>query len=274
MWAIFVLDENIRCFIPLRRDRCTEKTLIQGTSPEKRVRMVHWTKRAIRKKLHFTDERHDLVAAIRKYGVFADGPALPFRDTGFWARNGVSLQGKASVSQNRLAIQTFGREKVCRGMGKQLNRRKPVRDTGFLAEKGVSLQGKASVSQNLLAIQTFGREMVCRGKKTVQCTKTRSRHRVLGRKWCIAARESLCFAKPARDTDFWTGKWCVAARKTVQCRKPVHDTGFLAENGVSLQGKVSVSQNLFAIQTFGRKMVCRGRENSSMHENPFTTQGF
>ena len=33
MWAIFVLDENIRCFISLRRDRCTEKTLIQGTSP-------------------------------------------------------------------------------------------------------------------------------------------------------------------------------------------------------------------------------------------------
>ena len=43
------------------------------------------------------------------------------------------------------AIQVFGPEMVCSGMGKQLNRRKPVRDTGFLAEKGVSLQGKASV---------------------------------------------------------------------------------------------------------------------------------
>ena len=52
---------------------------------------------------------------------------------------------------------------VCRGMGKQLNVRKPVRDTGIFAEKGVSLQGKASVSQNPLAIQTFGREKVCRG---------------------------------------------------------------------------------------------------------------
>ena len=65
--------------------------------PGKRVQMTHWTKRSIRKKLHFTDERHDLAAAIRKYGVFADGPALPFRDTGFWARNGVSLHGKASI---------------------------------------------------------------------------------------------------------------------------------------------------------------------------------
>ena len=74
-------------------------------------------KTAIRKRLHFTDERHDLAAAIRKYGAFADGPALPFRDTGFWARNGVSLHGKASVSQNLLAIQNFGRKRVCRGMG-------------------------------------------------------------------------------------------------------------------------------------------------------------
>ena len=49
MWAIFVLDENIRCFILLRRDRYTEKTLIHGTYPPgKRVQMVYWTKRAIR----------------------------------------------------------------------------------------------------------------------------------------------------------------------------------------------------------------------------------
>lgn len=77
-------------------------------------------KTAIRKRLHFTDERHDLVTAIRKYGVFADGPALPFRDTGFWARNGVSRQEK------------------------KLNQRKHVRDTVFLAEKGVSRHGETA----------------------------------------------------------------------------------------------------------------------------------
>lgn len=59
---------------------------------EERVQMAHWTKRAIRKKLHFTDEWHDLVAAIRKYGVFADGHALPVRDTGFFAKKGVSVE--------------------------------------------------------------------------------------------------------------------------------------------------------------------------------------
>ena len=117
----------------------------------------------VRKIKLFTDEWHDLVTAIRKYGVFEDGSALPVRDTWFLAEKGVSRHGKASVLQNPLAIQTFGRKKVCRGMGKQLNRRKPVRDTGIFAEKGVSLQGKASVSQNPLAIQTFGRKMVCRG---------------------------------------------------------------------------------------------------------------
>ena len=85
------------------------------------------------------------------------------RDTVFLAEKGVSLQGKASVSAKLLAIQTFGRKRVCRSMGKQLNGRNSVRDTVFLAEKGVSLQEKASVSAKLLAIQTFGPEMVCRG---------------------------------------------------------------------------------------------------------------
>ena len=39
-------------------------------------------------------------------------------------------------------------------------------------------------------------------------------------------------------------------------------------------GNSSMGENLFAIQTFGRKRVCRGKKNSPMHENPFTTQGF
>ena len=79
-------------------------------------------KTAIRKRLHFTDEQHDLVTAIRKYGVFADGPALSFRDTGFWARNGVSLHGKASISA------------------------KPARDTDFWTGKGVSWHGETAQS--------------------------------------------------------------------------------------------------------------------------------
>ena len=88
-------------------------------TPGKQVQM---TKTAIRKRLHFTDERHDLAAAIRKYGVFADGPALPVRNTGFWARNGVSRHGKASVSA------------------------KPARDTDFWTENGVSLHGETAQS--------------------------------------------------------------------------------------------------------------------------------
>ena len=39
-------------------------------------------------------------------------------------------------------------------------------------------------------------------------------------------------------------------------------------------GKPLFSQNLLAIQTFGRKMVCRSKKNSSMGENPFATQVF
>ena len=59
--------------------------------------------------------------------------------------------------------------------------------------------------------------------------------------------------------------------KQLNGRKHVRDTGFLAEKGVSLHGKTSVSQNRLAIQTFGRKMVCRGKKNSSIGENPFAT---
>ena len=99
-------------------------------------------KTAIRKRLHFTDERHDLAAAIRKYGVFADGPALPFRDTGFWARNGVSLHGKASVFAKPARDTDFWTGKGVSRQEKKLNQRKHVRDTGFLAEKGVSRQVK------------------------------------------------------------------------------------------------------------------------------------
>ena len=101
-------------------------------------------KTAIRKKLHFTDERHDLVAAVRKYGVFADGPTLPFRDTGFLAEKGVSLQGKASISTKPARDTDFWTGKGVSLQEKQFNARKPVRDTGFWAENGVSLQGKAA----------------------------------------------------------------------------------------------------------------------------------
>ena len=202
MWAIFVLDENIRCFILLRRDRCTEKTLIQGTFPRETGSDDPLKKTAIRKKLHFTDERHDLVTAIRKYGVFADGPALPFRDTGFWARNGVSLHGKTSVSQNRLAIQTFGREKVCRGK-KTAQSAKTRSRYRVLGQKWC-----VAAWESLYFHKTCSRYRLLDGKrcvaarKTAQWAKTCSRHRVFSRKGCIAARENLCFAKPARDTDF------------------------------------------------------------------------
>ena len=98
----------------------------------------------VRKMKLFTDERHDLVAAVRKYGVFADGPTLPFRDTGFLAEKSVSLQGKASISTKPARDTDFWTGKGVSLQEKQFNSRKPVRDTGFWAENGVSLQGKAA----------------------------------------------------------------------------------------------------------------------------------
>ena len=99
-------------------------------------------KTAIRKRLHFTDERHDLAAAIRKYGVFADGPALPFRDTGFGARNGVSRHGKAYVFAKPARDTDFWTGKGVSRHGKASISAKPARDTGIFAGKGVSRHGK------------------------------------------------------------------------------------------------------------------------------------
>ena len=71
-------------------------------------------KHNIRKKLHLTDECHQMMVLIRKRAHFTDSIALPFRDTGFSAQKGVSLQ------------------EVHRNLAKH------VRDTGFLTGKGVS----------------------------------------------------------------------------------------------------------------------------------------
>ena len=76
--------------------------------------MTDRTKHTIRKKLHLTDECHQMMVIIRKRAHFTDSIALPFRDTGFSAQKGVSLQG---VRRNFAEL---------------------VRDTGFSAKKGVS----------------------------------------------------------------------------------------------------------------------------------------
>ena len=79
--------------------------------------MTDRTKHTIRKKLHFTDECHQMMVLIRKRAHFTDDATLPFRDTGFLAKKGVSRKEK------------------------QLKVRKSDRDTGSSAQKGVSLQG-------------------------------------------------------------------------------------------------------------------------------------
>ena len=102
--------------------------------------MTDRTKHTIRKKLHFTDECHQMMVLIRKRAHFTDDATLPFRDTGFLAETGVSRKEK------------------------QLKVRKSVSDTGSSAQKGVSLQGIVSIFLNLFAIQTFGEKRVCRGR--------------------------------------------------------------------------------------------------------------
>ena len=95
MWAIFVLDENIRCFILLRRDRCTEKTLIHGTSPAENG--FRWS----------------------------IGQHMP----------SVNMAFSRTASLSPFATQGFGPKMVCRCKGKQLNARKPVNDCSIAPDE-------------------------------------------------------------------------------------------------------------------------------------------
>ena len=73
--------------------------------------------------------------------------------------------GKPLFSQNLLAIQTFGREKVCRDKKNSSIGENMFAIQVFLPEMVYRCKGKPLFSQNRLAIQTFGQKKVCRGKK-------------------------------------------------------------------------------------------------------------
>jgi len=125
--------------------------------------------RHIRKKLHFTDECHQMMVLIRKRAHFTDDATLPFpfRDTGFSAEKGVSLQG--------------GRR----------NSAEYARDTGFLTEKGVSREEKAAQCPEICSrYRVFSSKGCVAARGTSQFRKFCSRYRVFDRKRCVAVRES------------------------------------------------------------------------------------
>ena len=132
--------------------------------------------------------------------------------------------GKPLFSQNRRAIQTFGRKMVCRGMGKQLNRRKHVRDTGIFAGNGVSRHGKASVSAKPARDTDFWTEKgVSRHGKQLNGRKHVRDTGFLARNGVSLQGKASVFAKPACDTDFWPEKGVSRHGKQLNGRKHVHD---------------------------------------------------
>ena len=101
--------------------------------------MTDRTKHTIRKKLHLTDECHQMMVLIRKRAHFTDGTLpFPFRDTRFSAQKGVSLQVVRHNFAEYARDTGFLTEKGVSRKGKQLNARESVRDTGFSAQKSVS----------------------------------------------------------------------------------------------------------------------------------------
>ena len=101
--------------------------------------MTDRTKHPIRKKLHLTDECHQMMVLIRKRAHFTDDTLpFPFRDTGFSAQKGVSLQEVHRNFAKHVRDTGFLTGKGVSRKEKQLNVRKSVRDTDFWTEKGVS----------------------------------------------------------------------------------------------------------------------------------------
>ena len=71
--------------------------------------------------------------------------------------------GKPLFSQNRLAIQTFGRKRVCRGIENSSMGENLFAIQVFWPKMVCRCMGKPLFPQNRLAIQTFGQKKVCRG---------------------------------------------------------------------------------------------------------------
>lgn len=115
----------------------------------------------VRKIKLFTDEWHDLAAAIRKYGVFADGPALPFRDTGFWARNGVSQHGETAQWAKICSRYRFFSRKGCIAAWESLCFRKTCPRYRLLDGKWcVVAWGNSSIGENPFTTGQLGRMRV------------------------------------------------------------------------------------------------------------------
>ena len=101
--------------------------------------MTDRTKHTIRKKLHLTDECHQMMVLIRKRAHFTEGTLpFPFRDTRFSAQKGVSLQVVRHNFAEYARDTGFLTEKGVSRKEKLPNVRKSARDTGFSAKKGVS----------------------------------------------------------------------------------------------------------------------------------------
>ena len=143
--------------------------------------MTDRTKHTIRKKLHLTDECHQMMVLIRKRAHFTEGTLpFPFCDTRFSAQKGVSLQGVRRNFAEYARDTGVLTEKGVSRKEKLLNVRESVRDTGFSAQKGVSLHG---VSRNFAE---FVRDTGFLTEKGVS------------RKGKLPN-----VRKPVRDTDFW-----------------------------------------------------------------------
>ncbi len=130
-------------------------------------------------------------------------PFSPFATQGFGPEMVYRCNGKPLFSQNPLAIQTFGREKVCRDKKNSSMHENPFTTQGFLPKRVYRCKGKPLFRKTRSRYRLLDGKWRVAARKTVQCTKTRSRHRVLGRKWCVVAWGNSSIG----ENLFATGQW-------------------------------------------------------------------
>ena len=146
-------------------------------------------------------------------------PLSPFKIQVFLPEMVCRCMGKPLFPQNRLAIQTFGREKVCRGKKNSSIGENPFAIQGFGPEMVCRGMGKPLFPQNLLAIQTFGRGKVCRGKKNSSMGENMFAIQGFGPEMVCRCMGKPLFRKTCSRYRLLDGKRCVAARKTAQSAK-------------------------------------------------------
>lgn len=121
--------------------------------------------RHIRKKLHFTDECHQMMVLIRKRAHFTDTPPLSLSRHKVFSRKGcVAARGTSQFRRVCSRYRVFDRKRCVAGRESCPMSGNLFAIQGFRPKKVCHGRKSSSRCENLFAIQTLGVKRACRGR--------------------------------------------------------------------------------------------------------------